>query len=157
MNLVAPVFGFDDTALRVIGVAWWALVLLILALLAGAIQNFCFLVDEAEKLVVEAMLGMSRREAEAFYVLYRSCRPKNPAIAWFLAVGLGPLGAFAYLGRWGAAGAALVTLNGFGAWWIESWYSIPRLVLIENRRHVAHSLDQLAFTMKLDEVRDARA
>jgi hypothetical protein len=41
-----------------------------------------------------------------------------------------------------------VTLNGFGAWWIESWFSVPALVMIENRANARWALDQLPYAME---------
>jgi hypothetical protein len=147
-----PMFlAFDDVALRVIGVAWWALGILIAALFLAAMNHFFFMVGRADDVIFEAVLGLDRHAAIKFYELYRERKPKNVAIAWFLTVILGPIGAFFYLGQWGKFAAAIVTLNGFGAWWIESWFSVPQAVLIENRRLAASVLEQLDFVMRLEE------
>ncbi|GAC1432489.1 MAG: hypothetical protein NVSMB5_26350 [Candidatus Velthaea sp.] len=142
--------AFNDVALRVIDVAWWSLGILVLALLAAAANRFFVTVGRADDIVFEATLGLDRTSAQRFYALYLSRKPKNLAIAWFLTVLLGPIGAFAYMEQWGKFTAALFTLNGFGAWWIESWFSVPHLVLMENRRIAQSSLEQLPFVMRQD-------
>jgi hypothetical protein len=72
-----------------------------------------------------------------FFELYESQHPKNAAVAWFLAVGFGPVGSNLYRGEWAALLGAIVSLNGLGAWWLESWFTTPHLVLLKNRKHIA--------------------
>ncbi|GAC1427028.1 MAG: hypothetical protein NVSMB64_33140 [Candidatus Velthaea sp.] len=143
--------AFTDVALRVIGVAWWSLGILVLALLAAAANRFFIAVEQADEIVLQATLGLDRTAAQRFFTLYRSFRPKNVAVAWFLAVLLGPIGAFGYLQQWGKFTLALLTFNGLGAWWIESWFSVPQSVMLENRRIAKAALEQLPFVMRQDE------
>lgn len=150
-NVHASVFlAFDDVGMHVIEVAWCALGILVLALFIGAADRFFAAVGRADEIVFEATLGLDREKALTFIALYRSRRPKNIAVAWFLSVVLGPIGAFGYLEQWGKFAAALFTLNGLGAWWIESLYSVPQLVLMDNRRSAEWALEQLPFAMQLD-------
>ena len=147
--------AFSDVGWRVVEVAWIALAILLLALFAGAVERLFVAVGRADEIVFEATLGLDRRSAMMFFALYRSRRPKNVAVAWILSVVLGPVGAFGYLEQWGKFAAALFTLNGLGAWWIESLYSVPQLVLMLNRRNATWALEQVPFALQL-EARDGR-
>jgi hypothetical protein len=129
-------------ALSVVGVAVFrlaggVLALLILALLAASVRYFAEAIPRADAIVVEAMLGLDRDSAVVFYDLYRGMRPANVAVAWFLAVLFGPLGAFLYLRDWRKAALALISLNGLGLWSLESWFSVPPLVIAQNREKAA--------------------
>ncbi len=142
--------AFDDVGWRIIEVAWSTFAILLLALFLGAVDRFFVAVGHSDEIVFEATLGLDRSSAITFYSLYRSRRPKNVAVAWILSVLLGPIGAFGYMEQWGKFAAALFTLNGLGAWWIESLYSVPQLVLIENRRSATWALEQLPFALQLE-------
>ncbi len=133
MNQSITMLAFDDVGLRVFTVAWITLALLIVGLLASAAQALARVVGRGDDIVYESMLGLDRASATRFYALYRSRHPKNVAFAWLCSVVAGPIGAFGYLRNWRLFAAAVVTLNGLGAWWIESWFSVPQLVLMENR------------------------
>ncbi len=137
--------AFNDVALRVIGVAWGTLGILVLALLAAAVNRVIVAIARGEELVLEATLGMDRAQTLRFYDEYHRAGPKNVAVAWMLTVVLGPIGAFGYMQQWGKCTAALVTLNGLGAWWLESLFSVPQLVLIENRRLARQTIEQMDF------------
>ena len=50
------------------------------------------------------------------------------------------MGANLYRAEWGALFAAVVSLNGLGAWWLESWFTAPHLVLARNRALIAWAL-----------------
>jgi len=141
--------AFDEVGWRIIQVAWTTLVILLVALFVGAAERFFAAVGRSDEIVFQATLGLDRASAMTFYSLYRSRRPKNVAVAWILSVILGPIGAFGYMEQWGKFAAALFTLNGLGAWWIESLYSVPQLVLIENRRSAQWALEQLPFALQL--------
>jgi uncharacterized protein YjeT (DUF2065 family) len=154
MSNLPLVLAFDDVALRVIGIAWWAFGILVAALFLAAMNNFFFTIGRADDVIFEAVLGLDAPAAVKFYELYREFKPKNVAVAWFLTVVLGPIGTFLYLEQWGKFAAAIVTLNGFGAWWIESWFSTPRLVLDQNRRIARTVLAQLSFALKQDEANE---
>lgn len=150
-NVQGYVFlAFDDVGWRIIEVSWGALAILLLALFAGAVDRFFVAAADADEIVFEATLDLDRSSAIKFYSLYRSRRPKNVAVAWILTVVLGPLGAFGYMEQWGKFAAALFTLNGLGAWWIESLYSVPQLVLMDNRRSAKWALEQLPFALQLE-------
>ena len=142
--------AFNDTAVRVITVAWWALGILVLALLAAAVNRALVAVSRADDIVFEATVGLDAERARRFYALYQQRGPKNVALAWILSVVLGPIGAYAYLQQWRWFTIALLTLNGFGGWWVESWFSIPQLVLIENRRIARFTLEQLPYVTQLE-------
>lgn len=136
--------GFVGVGLTVIVVAWVTLAILLLALVAAAANNFFRSVDDFDDDVREATMDLDPNARRRFFDIYASLRPKNPAVAWFLAVGLGPIGASLYRGKWGTFCGALVTLNGLGAWWLESIFTTPYLVAIENRASIAYVLEILA-------------
>jgi hypothetical protein len=142
--------AFDDVGWRIIEVSWSALAILLLALFAGAVDRFFVALGYSDEIVFESTLGLDPPSAIKFYSLYRSRRPKNVAVAWILSVVLGPIGAFGYMEQWGKVAAALLTLNGLGAWWIESLYSVPQLVLMENRRSAKWALEQLPFALQVE-------
>lgn len=150
MTLPQPILAFDDVALHVLAVAWITLAILLLALLAAAANRFFVAAGRGDDLVFELTLGLDPQSATHFYQRYRRLRPKNVAIAWFLCVLFGPIGAFLYMEQWGKFAAAVFTLNGLGAWWIESLFSVPQLVLIENRQLAEAVLEQLPFTMRAE-------
>ena len=135
-----PLFAFAGVGLVVFFVAWTTLAILVAALLAAAAYSFFRSAVDFDNAVREATMDLAPHARRRFYELYASRHPKDPAIAWFLAVGLGPAGANLYRGKWAAFGAAVITLNGLGAWWMESWFTTPYLVLIENRAHIAWTL-----------------
>jgi len=142
--------AFDDVGWQVIHVAWITLAILLLALFISAAERVFVAMGRADEIVFEATLGLDRTSALKFYSLYRSRRPKNVAMAWILSVVLGPIGAFGYLEQWGKFTAALFTLNGLGAWWIESLYSVPQLVLMNNRQSAEWALEQLPYAQERD-------
>lgn len=131
--------GFTGVGLTVVIVAWVALAILVFALLAAAASHFFRNFDRFDDELREATMDLDPRARRRFFEIYESLHPKNPVVAWFLAVGLGPVGANLYRAKWPAFFAALVTLNGLGAWWLESWYTTPHLVLIENRSLLAYA------------------
>jgi hypothetical protein len=144
--LSLPVFlAFNDVALRVIGVAWWALGILILALIAAAVNRALVAIARGEDVVLEATLELDRAQTLRFYEDYHRAGPKNVATAWMLTLVLGPVGAFGYMRQWGKCAVAFFTLNGLGAWWLESLFSVPQLVLIENRRLARQTIEQMNF------------
>jgi hypothetical protein len=136
-------FGFSDVGLEVWGVAAGLLVLLILALLAASVSVFIRNVPHFQDDVREATMALSPAMRRRFYEIYDARKPRDPAIAWFLAIGFGPIGVNWYRGEGRAFVAALVSLNGLGAWWLESWFTAPQFVLIENRALIEQSLSLL--------------
>ena len=140
MNTLPDVLAFSSVGATVFQLAAALLAVLILALLAASARYFGETVRRADAIVVDAMLGLDRAGMLAFYDIYCGMRPANVAIAWFLAVLFGPLGAFIYL-RDGRFVIALVTLNGLGLWSIESWFSVPQLVMLQNRQKAAWALE----------------
>jgi hypothetical protein len=142
--------AFDNVGLEVFAVARITLALLILALLASAARTVVSVISQENDIVYEAMLGLDRAGGEAFYRLYRSREPKSAAFAWLCSVVAGPIGAFGYLRDWRIFSLALVTLNGLGGWWIESWFSVPQLVLIRNRRIARWAVDQVPYVLQGD-------
>jgi len=135
------VLGFAGVGLQVFVVAWVTLAILVFALFTAAVNHFFRSVASFDVDVREATMNLDPVTRRRFYERYASLHPKSPAVAWFLAVGLGPAGANLYRGQWGAFVAAVLSLNGLGAWWIESWYTTPHLVVIENRRLIAWALE----------------
>ncbi len=136
--------AFIDVARSVILVAWVTLAILILALLAAAVERFIVASSRADDILAEALLSVDEPTARKFYPIFKR-RAKNVGVAWILSVITGPLGAYLYLGDYGRAAIALVTLNGLGAWWIASWFIIPQAVLIDLRADAKNSLAELAF------------
>ena len=132
--------AFNGVGLNVIVVAWITLAILLVALLAASASNFFRSVDDFDTDVREATMDLSPADRRRFFEIYASLHPKNPAVAWFLAVGLGPIGANLYRQRWPAFFGALISLNGLGAWWLESIFTTPYLVIIENRATIAYTL-----------------
>ncbi len=137
--------AFVGVGLTVFTLAWVTLGILIAALFAAAASSFFRSVDDFDNQVREATMALVPAQRRRFYELYATLRPKNPAVAWFLAVGLGPAGSNLYREKWPAFLGAVLTLNGLGAWWIESWFTTPYLVLVENRASIAHTLEFLAY------------
>ena len=146
-SLITPVV-FDDVGNLVFTVARTTLAVLILALLASSASALAATVRRSDDIVYESMLGLDRDSGATFYALYQSRRPKSVAFAWLCAVVAGPIGAFGYMRNWRLFATAVVTLNGLGAWWIESWFSVPQLVIIENRANARWAIEQLAYAMK---------
>ena len=133
-------FGFSDVGLEVWAVAAITLVLLLLALVAASAYVFARSVPHFEDDVREATMELSPAMRRRFYEAYALEKPRDPAVAWFLAIGLGPIGVNLYRGKGLAFAAALISLNGLGAWWIESWFTAPQFVVIENRALIARTL-----------------
>lgn len=140
MNWQVPL-AFVGIGLTVLYVASVTLAILVFALLAASAFYFFRSVSSFDDDVVAATMHMTPVERVRFYAVYRSLRPKNPAVAWFMAVILGPAGANFYRGKWLAFVGAVISLNGLGAWWIESWYSTCPLVLMANRSLIAYALE----------------
>lgn len=136
--------AFIDVARSVILVAWVALAILIAALFAAAVERFVVAASRADDIIFEAVLGLDEPTARRFYPLFKR-RAKNVGVAWILSVVTGPLGAYLYLGDYGRAALALVTLNGLGAWWIASWFIIPQAVLIRLRADATATIADLDY------------
>ena len=134
------VLGFAGVGLQVFVVVWVTLAILLVALLAAASYSFFRSVAEFDVELREATMDLDPQTRRLFYARYSSLHPKSPAVAWFLAVAFGPIGANLYRQKWGAFFGALVTLNGLGAWWMESIYTTPHLVQIENRELIAYAM-----------------
>ena len=132
--------AFAGIGLQIFVVAWVTLAVLVLALLAAATNHFFRNVARFGDDLREATMDLEPAIRRRFFARYAELHPKDPAVAWFLAVVLGPAGANLYRGKWGACAAAILSLNGLGAWWIESWYTTPHLVNIENRTLIAWAL-----------------
>jgi hypothetical protein len=140
-----PFLAFTDVGIQVFSLAAVALVILVLALLAAAANVFFRNVEHYDDELREATMDLSPQDRRRFFELYTSRRPKSAAVAWFLAVGLGPAGVNLYRGKAAACLAAIVSLNGLGAWWIESWFTAPQFVLLENRRFIAWALQTMEY------------
>jgi hypothetical protein len=136
--------AFIDVAIKVIAVAWIALAILVLGLLAASVRAAVYTLQDADDVVFTTLAGLDERESAYAYRFFKE-RSHSVAIAYILAVVLGPLGAYAYLGQYGKAAIALVTLNGFGAWWIESWFSVPQVVVIAKRKLAEQTRSHLAY------------
>lgn len=135
--------AFFGVGLDVLGVAIVALIVLVLALLAASANVFFRGVARFDDDALRATMDLSPAQRRRFYEIYASWTPKSPAVAWFLALALGPAGVNLYRGRPFPCIAAILSLNGLGAWWLESWFTSPQLVLIENRALVARTLSTL--------------
>ena len=137
MNPPHEVLGLSILGVTVFRVAAVLLFILILALLAAAARYFANTIPRADRIVIEALLDLDNAGILAFWDIYRGMRPANVAVAWFLAVLFGPLGAFFYLRDGRRFFLALLTLNGLGVWSLESWFSVPQIVLLQNRQKAA--------------------
>jgi len=113
---------------------------LILALLAASAYVLFRSLPHFQDDVREATMDLSPAMRRRFFAVYDAEKPRDPAVAWFLAVALGPIGVNFYRGKGLAFLAALVSLNGLGAWWMESWFTAPQFVLMENRALIKQSL-----------------
>jgi hypothetical protein len=133
VSALPEVLALSSVGAAVFRLAGGVLAVLILGLLAASVRYFALAIPRADAIVVEAMLGLDRDSGIVFYDIYRGMRPANVGVAWFLAVLFGPLGAFLYLRDWRKAALALITLNGLGLWSLESWFSVPPLVISQNR------------------------
>ncbi len=129
------VLSFAGVGLEVFVVAWVTFVVLVFALLAAAANYFFLNVARFDDHVREMTMPLDPEERRRFYALYESRHPKDAAVAWFLAVGLGPIGSNLYRTQWSAFFAAVVSLNGLGVWWVESWFTTPGLVMMKNREY----------------------
>jgi hypothetical protein len=138
--LSLSLFGFSDVGLTVWAVAAVTLVILILALVAASAYVFFRSVAHFDDDVREATMDFDPAARRRFYEIYDSLKPRDPAVAWFLAVGLGPAGVNFYRGKALPCVAAILSLNGLGAWWLESMFTAPQFVLIENRALIASTL-----------------
>ena len=136
--------AFVGVGLTILYVASITLAILVFALLAASAYYFFRSVDSFDDDVRAATMALSPAERARFFTVYHALHPKNPAVAWFMAVILGPIGANLYRGQWLAFAGAVVSLNGLGAWWIESWYSTCPLVLLKNRGLIAYALEIMA-------------
>ena len=130
---VHAIFAFAGVAAEIFAVAWITFGVLVAALLAAAAGHFFRICEHFDDDVRELTMDLSPAERRRFFAFYAANRPKNPAVAWFLAVLLGPIGANLYRGERAALFGAVVSLNGLGAWWLESWFSTPHLVTMKNR------------------------
>jgi hypothetical protein len=131
------VLALSTTGATVFQVAVTLLAILVVALLAAAARYFAEAVPLADAIVIDAVLDLDRDGILAFWDIYRGMRPANVAVAWFLAVIFGPFGAFLYLRDGRKCVLALITLNGLGVWSLESWFSVPRIVMLQNRQKAA--------------------
>jgi hypothetical protein len=152
--MMTPLYlvAFVGVGLEIFIVAWGTLAILVAAVLSAAVNHFFSSVGHFDDDLREATMDLSPQARRRFFELYESQHPKSPAVAWFLAVGLGPAGANLYRGEWAAFFGAVVTLNGLGAWWFESWFTTPHLVLMKNRKHIAWAL----FVLNQDESLEAQ-
>lgn len=137
MMTASCVLAFAGVGLEIFWVASITLVILVFALLAAAANYFFRNVGRFDDDLREATMDLEPAARRRFFELYESRHPKNVAVAWFLAVGLGPAGANLYRGEWPAFFAAVVSLNGFGAWWLEAIFTTPQLVLMKNDSYIA--------------------
>ena len=141
MDTPPVVLALTPVGSTVFHLAIVALGVLVAALLAASARYFNEALPRADAVVFDATLGLEPAAALAFASIYRGMRPKNVAVAWFLAVLFGPVGAFFYLRDGRKFVLALITLNGLGAWSIESWFSVPRLVILQNRQKARWALE----------------
>jgi hypothetical protein len=82
-------------------------------------------------------------DAALLMSLYQQKGGKNVVLAWLLTVFLSPTIAYLYIGETTKALIAFVTLQGFGVWWVISWFSMPMEVLAKNKKAADDALTQL--------------
>ena len=82
-------------------------------------------------------------DAALLLSLYQQKGAKNVVLAWLLTAFFTPTIAYLYIGEMTKALLAFVTLQGFGVWWVVSWFSMPVEVLARNKKAADDALTQL--------------
>lgn len=82
-------------------------------------------------------------DAALLMSLYQQKGAKNVVLAWLLTVFFSPTIAYLYIGETTKALIAFVTVQGFGVWWVISWFSMPLEVLARNKKAADDALTQL--------------
>lgn len=110
-------------------------VLLVLAWIGGAIWFFMGPARAADRYVNELAASVTRRDdALLFRQLYRNKQPRNVVVAWVLTSFLSPTISYVYTRQWVRCLLSVLTLEGFGIWWLISIFSMPFEVMNINKR-----------------------
>lgn len=121
----------DDTATAIasisllffglIGLAFWGAIALVIyrALVISPVT--------AVREHVQALAARFANPADAvlFERTYAAKQPKSVLTAWLLTFFLSPTISYIYQNKWGLAVIAFLTLQGFGIWWLISWFTMP--------------------------------
>ena len=114
------------------------------ALIAAAVAFFRGPAKRSEE-YIKTLVGSiaDPNDAALLMSLYQQKGAKNVVLSWLLTVFLSPTVAYLYLGEMTKALLAFVTVQGFGAWWVISWFSMPLEVLARNKKAADDALLQL--------------
>ncbi len=107
----------------------------IVLLVIGATWFFKGPAKRAEE-YVNALSAQFPNEADRqlFMQMYQNKGPKNVVVAWLLTAILSPTISYVYQGKWSLAVISLLTLEGFGLWWIISLFTMPSEVMNHNKK-----------------------
>ena len=75
--------------------------------------------------------------------MYQARRPRNVLAAWVLTTALSPTVSYVYQREWPKAVIALLTLQGFGVWWLVSVFTMPTEVMRHNKRLIDDAFTEL--------------
>jgi len=92
-----------------------------------------------------AMLAQQFPEQDAilFRQMYLQKGGKSTVVAWLLTVFLSPTISYLYQGAWVKSILAFITLQGFGLWWVVSWFTMPLETMAQNKRAADDAMIQL--------------
>lgn len=116
----------------------------LIALLVGAVIWFFRGPAKASDEYV-AMLSQQFPEQDAllFRQMYLQKGGKSTVTAWLLTVVLSPTVSYLYQGAWVKAILSFVTLQGFGLWWVISWFTMPLETMAQNKKAADDAMIQL--------------
>lgn len=92
-----------------------------------------------------AMLSQQFPEQDAllFRQMYLQKGGKSTVAAWLLTVFLSPTVSYLYQGAWVKSILAFITLQGFGVWWVISWFTMPLETMAQNKKAADDAMIQL--------------
>jgi hypothetical protein len=78
-----------------------------------------------------------------FKNVYETKQPRNVLVAWLLTFFLSPTISYLYQNKWALAIIAFLTFQGFGIWWVISWFTMPGEVIRYNRNLADQAFNEL--------------
>ncbi|WP_298323704.1 hypothetical protein [Haloactinopolyspora sp.] len=119
-------------------------VLLLLAWVAGAIWFFRGPARAADRHLDVALAAIAdERDRILFRRMYQTRQPRSVVLAWILTTVLSPTISYVYQREWPKAVIALLTLQGFGIWWLVSIFTMPTEVMRHNKRLIDDAFTEL--------------
>ena len=118
--------------------------IIVVALIAAVVAFFRGPAKRSEEYVKTLASRIADpNDAALLMSLYQQKGAKNVVLAWLLTVFFSPTIAYLYIGETTKALIAFVTVQGFGMWWVISWFSMPLEVLARNKKAADDALTQL--------------